>query len=264
MSEEQDHVSAEAVAARVTAEIEKVGAIYAGFMHEISLRLAGVEAALIRIAEGSENESTFLDAEFCFLQLRMICEDIALAALVAHNELPEANSKALLKSWNADVIFDRLAGVNEHCYPVPQKVVALESGEKQLQPIEAPYLTRTNLKKVYHACGENLHRGILLHVLEGKRRAYDIQLLREWVESILQLLEQHVVLLPDLNAGLIVRMSDEHGEVSCSRMVGLEGDSFVVSSGKDVTDAGTAQEISAQSDVSSETKDSTAARSPSS
>ena len=209
-------------------DIHKVGAIYAGFMHEVKLRLASINAALNRIAEAGETETAFLDAELCYLQLRMCCEVIALAALVAHSEMPEANTKALLKSWNADLIFDRLTGVNEHCYPVPLKTVALPSGEKQLQRIEGPYLTRGDLKSVYHSCGENLHRGVLLQVLEGKRRSYDIQPIRDWFESIRQLLEQHAVLLPDLNAAILIQMSGENGDVKCSRLVGLHGDRFVV------------------------------------
>lgn len=209
-------------------DIHKVGAIYAGFMHELKVRLGCIDAALKRIAEAGESETAFLDAEFCYLQLRMMCEVIALSALVAHNELPEANTKALLKNWNADSIFDRLSAVNVHCYPVPLKTVTLPSGEKQLQRREAPYLTRADLKSMYHACGENLHRGVLEHVINGRRRAYDIQPIRDWFASILHLLEQHAVLLPEQNAALLVQMADEHGEVRCSRLVGLHGDSFVV------------------------------------
>jgi hypothetical protein len=214
--------------ASASLDIAKVGAIYAGFMHEVKLRLASIDAALQNIAANGESETAFLNAEWCFLQLRMICEVIALAALVAHNEMSDANTKSLLKSWNADLIFDRLSAVNEHCYPRPLKTVTLPSGEKQLQPIDAPYLTRSDLKAVYHSCGENLHRGVLLQVLAGKRRAYDIQPIREWFESICRLLDQHAVLLPELNAALLIKMSDEHGEVSCSRLEGLHGDSFVV------------------------------------
>lgn len=219
-------------------DIHHVGAIYAGFMHEVKLRLGSIDAALHRIAEAGESETAFLDAESCYLQLRMTCEIIALSALIAHNELPEANTKALLKNWNADSIFDRLSAVNVHCYPVPLKTVTLDSGEKQLQRIEAPHLTRADLKKMYHACGENLHRGVLEHVIEGRRRAYDIQPIRDWYESILQLLDQHAVLLPELNAALLIQMSDEKGEVSCSRLVGLHGDSFVVGDEGDATEKG--------------------------
>lgn len=209
-------------------DIHKVGAIYAGFMHELKLRLGRIEAALHRLAEAGDSETAFLDAETCYLQLRMTCEILALSALVAHNELPEANTNALLKNWNADSIFDRLSAVNAHCYPVPLKTVTLDLGGRQLQRIEAPYLTRGDLKKMYHACGENLHRGVLGHVIEGRRKAYDIQPIRNWFEAILQLLEQHAVLLPDINSALLVQMSNEVGEVQCSRLVGLHGDSFVV------------------------------------
>jgi hypothetical protein len=242
------------------AKVERIGAIYAGFMHEIKLRLVSIESTLGIIADAAAEETAFLYAEFCYLQLRMICELIALAALVAHNELPEANKKKLLKDWNADSIFDRLSAVNEHCYPVPLKTVQLPSGHKHLQRIQEPYLTRADLKDAYHACGSNLHRGILLHVLDGRRRAYDIQPLRERLASIVQLLEQHAVLLPEANAALLVRMSGEGGEVSCSRLVGLHGESFVV--GKDDPDpVEDDHPIAADDDIIAETDASTTSRS---
>lgn len=209
-------------------DLNRIGAIYSGFMHEIKLRLAAIDAALQRIAEAGESETAFLDAEFCYLQLRMICEIIALSALIAHNELQEANTKVLLKDWNADSIFNRLSAVNADCYPLPLKTVVLPSGEKHLERIEAPYLTRAELKKTYHACGQNLHRGMLAHVLSGKRRAYDIEPIRGWFASIGQLLDQHAVLLPELNAALLIQMEDEGGNVRCSRLQGLHGDRFVV------------------------------------
>ena len=204
--------------------IERIGEIYSGFMHELKIRLTAVDSALQRLAEDGDREADFLQAEYCYLQLRMICEIIALSALVAHNELAEANSKALLKSWNADLIFDRLSAVNAHCYPVPLKIVLLESGAKQLQRIGANYLTRADLKTVYHSCSENLHRGALKSAMEGKRRAYDVSPIRDWFGSVVQLLDQHAVLLPELNAALLIQMSDEKGEIRCSRLVGMHGD----------------------------------------
>lgn len=50
-------------------DIHKVGAIYAGFMHELKLRLGRIEAALHRLAEAGESETAFLDAEYCPLEL---------------------------------------------------------------------------------------------------------------------------------------------------------------------------------------------------
>lgn len=209
-------------------DLHEVGAIYSGFMDEAKIRLKGVETALTRIGEAGHSEGAFLDAEFCYLQLRMTCEIIALAALVAHNELPEAKTQVMLGKWNADDIFDRLSKVNRHCFPVPLKEGTTESGHRHLEPLENPPLTRRGLKRLYHGCGANLHRGVLKHVYGGKRRTYDIAQIREWAWSIHRLLDLHAVMLPKLNAVLLVQMSDERGAVQCSRLQGINGDRFNV------------------------------------
>lgn len=197
-------------------------------MEEIKTRLKAVEVALRRIRELKGTGNGFLHAEFCYLQIRMICELIALAVLTAHNEVPEANTNALLERWNADDIFDRLTKLNPHCYPSPIQE-AQSSGPQGLhfEDRQGDYLKRSDLKRTYHACGEHLHRGVLRHVYEGRAKTYDPGQINRWASAIHRLLETHAVLLPDMNTVLFVNMADADGRVHCF-LARAEGDTGYV------------------------------------
>jgi hypothetical protein len=47
-------------------------------------------------------------AEFCYLQLRKICELIALGCLIAHGDVKLVHTAKLLNEWNADRIISVL------------------------------------------------------------------------------------------------------------------------------------------------------------
>lgn len=57
-------------------------------------------------------------AEFAFLQLRYICELVALSSLAAHCSI--GIGSRLSKVWNAAEAFALLEHVNPHCFPAGQ------------------------------------------------------------------------------------------------------------------------------------------------
>lgn len=208
---------------------EDVGGIYAAFMEEIKTRLKAIERALRKIHDLRGRGDGFLYAESCFLQIRMICELIALAVLTAHNEVPEANTSKMLSRWNADEIFDRLMKLNPHCYPSPIREAAKRGAEAlHFEDREGDYLKREELKSVYHTCGDYLHKGALKHVYDRKVKTYNPDHINRWAAAIHRLLETHAVLLPDLNTVLLVNMAGPDGKVQCFLARGLEGDQFSV------------------------------------
>ena len=79
--------------------------LYAGMMEEIKLRISSIEYA----TSGLLHFHPVIIREFAYLQLRMICELIALGCLVAHGDVPATKSKMLSKVWQADEILKRLA-----------------------------------------------------------------------------------------------------------------------------------------------------------
>ena len=76
--------------------------VYREVMETIKLRLnrsrdflEWCEASNYEIVTGG------MGVEFLYLQLRMICESIALACLIAHNDIPETKSNKIFNNWNA-------------------------------------------------------------------------------------------------------------------------------------------------------------------
>ena len=70
--------------------------LYADLMEEVKIRLSCIEIAV----SGKLFLPSKIVEEICYLQLRMLCELIALGCLTAHGDI--AKSKSLQKAWAAD------------------------------------------------------------------------------------------------------------------------------------------------------------------
>src|ERR1700689_5024190 len=57
--------------------------------------------------------------ELCYLQLRMICELIALSSLLAHGDIEAVSTRKTLTRYEADWILDRLFAIHPDFYPQP-------------------------------------------------------------------------------------------------------------------------------------------------
>lgn len=120
-------------------------------------------ASIISVLEGRTQLSEIFADEYCTLQLRLLCEIIALGCLTAHGDIPETKATRLRKQYKADRIISLLAGLHAEFYPRPVRQVppdpprtyGLEDRE------EAEYLTKRELIKLAGRCGEGLHRGTM-------------------------------------------------------------------------------------------------------
>jgi len=83
---------------------EKTRTAYADLMEEVKVRLSAIEAAL----RGELNLTPRFLEDFCYLQLRMIGELIALSCLLAHGDIPAAQQSKLQTERNADHIIKTL------------------------------------------------------------------------------------------------------------------------------------------------------------
>lgn len=135
--------------------------------------------------------------EFCYLQLRMICEVIAIACLVIHGNLkPKAD---LLKSYKADWIMSELSKLHPKFYPNP-----LENGDRtglngnpEWVDKTDGFLTKEDLQQLWSRhCGNILHRGNVKDIL-GKERPLELPKVTGWVTKIVRLLERHTIVTPD-------------------------------------------------------------------
>jgi hypothetical protein len=189
----------------VMARSSDTGRMYASFMEEIKWRVQEIDRRIALVNEKQHEFDSIFEVEFCYLQLRFVCELIALASLVAHRSY--GLSKELLEEWHADQIFYELEQINQHCFPWPVHVTRGTGGAK-FHIADAPdrELTRTELKAIYGKCGDALHRGRLMHTLTGKQKVYDPNDIIIWVRSIAGLVREHSILLPQENRAMIVSL----------------------------------------------------------
>jgi hypothetical protein len=88
----------------VTKQQHDASMLYADLLEEAKIRIASIDAAI----SGRAGLSAPLVREYSYLQLRMLCELIALGCLTAHGEIKATQAPKLQKEYAADKIIKRL------------------------------------------------------------------------------------------------------------------------------------------------------------
>ncbi|PHY17886.1 hypothetical protein CSW59_13885 [Caulobacter sp. BP25] len=164
-------------------------------------------------APASTLQPQMMDAaklEFAYLQLRMICESIALACLAAHGDIAETGTKRLQKA-DADTIIKSLDNLHSDFFPKPSKqpVERDELGVWRLTPITSGFLNKDDLLRLYGECGNVLHRGSMRKLLSGNAPLTDANNPNIWADKIWKLLEHHQIQTIDPNFQIICLMKDK-------------------------------------------------------
>jgi hypothetical protein len=145
---------------------------YLGLMEEARDRLLAMDTALERrtgLPPGAIKE-------YCFLQLRMLCELIALGCLMAHGDLQTGKLKG---KYEADKIIRGLQRLHPDFYPV-----AAIRTDKGPRLYEDGFLTKEELRKLYWRCGDVLHRGSFRAHSSKQYSVADIEEIRTWKKKI--------------------------------------------------------------------------------
>lgn len=187
--------------------------IYAALMEEIKQRSAAITTAVRAAHAGSANQNSYMHAEFAYLQLRYICELVALSSLAAHHSMGLGSK--LNKAWNAGEAFSLLEQINPHCFPRSVRNIPDSRGINNFHVVETPTIfTRSDLAKIYGGCGTALHRGTIKEIATGNRKPYNLDDLNIWHKKIMLLLEQHMILIRDPDRTLLVNFNSDHGRVA--------------------------------------------------
>ncbi len=166
--------------------------IYAKLMVEVKIRMTSIETA----CSGQTGLPGPLAREFCFLQLRMICELIALGCLTAHGDIKATQSKKWAKEYSADRILRLLEGLHPDFYPKPVRHSQLGPTSHHLQEIKDGFMTKADLSRLYQKCGDILHRGSVKRLLtENMPIQTNFPEIMSWSQKIIKLLKFHRVLL---------------------------------------------------------------------
>jgi hypothetical protein len=162
--------------------------------------------------------------ELCYLQLRMICELIALGCLLVHGDIPAARAGRIQKAYAADWIINKLTALHPSFYPVPTDQVLDETGRVASTVLIAEeYLTKEKLIKLYAECGTVLHRGTLKGILSPAPRHLDMGKVGKWATKITHLLNHHQVpLIGDRRQIWVVMNARDGGNVQWFLMERLD------------------------------------------
>lgn len=183
--------------------------LYTNLMEEAKARFACIKAAL----SGSLALPEALVRDIGFLQLRMLCELIALGCLIAHGDVRERTGN-LSKEFAADRIIQHLSKLHPDFYPHPA-IIEVDNVRHHIQLYEQnkPFLTQDELPKLYARCGEFLHRGTV-RKLASTRAPETLLVARKdfneiaiWTNKIINLLNDHRISSIDNKRHLLVIMS---------------------------------------------------------
>lgn len=169
---------------------------YAALMGELKIRIGWLQYA----AQGRTGMDGQMVREFGFLQLRMCCELVALACLVAHGDLEATKSSKFQSTGSADDIMKSLEKLNPNCFP--HAVVMTSPGPNRHhfeERPEADYMTKAEFYRLYaRECGSILHKGNLKNLLKPTSPVQkSFPELFEPAQKLLFLLGQHKIALDD-------------------------------------------------------------------
>jgi len=146
--------------------------------------------------------------ELGYLQLRMICETVALACLVVHgDDLPGMNAR-IKSAHQADFILKRLEELHPRFFPEPGTPVpdpAMPDARK-FEPSTDDYLTKSELITLYRQCGEHLHRGTYQNIGEPDETPPPFEPIRDARLRLVMLLRFHRIALIGTRDELWVHM----------------------------------------------------------
>lgn len=155
-------------------------------MKEVKVRIAAIDLALA----GDTRLPGPIVREFCYLQLRMICELIAFCCLIAHGDIEKA--KKLKKEYSAGAIMNALENLHPDFYPVPVIRTKRPNGFWHLERATLDHLKKADLITLNAKCGDVLHRGTLKKLLAGKIPVQtNFPEIVSWREKIINLLNHH-------------------------------------------------------------------------
>jgi hypothetical protein len=208
--------------AKTIADREAIGRSYCEVMEEIKRRSSVVETAINR-RTGLPGD---IAGELCYLQLRMVCELIAVGCLIAHGDIEATQTKKLRKAYEPDVIIKTLERLHPEFYPQPSKQINDDKGNfaYRVEPITSGFLTKTELIKLWAECGSFLHRGGLKALQSPTPKLFDFNQINAWYAKIVTLLGHHQIQLIDPKLQMWVLMqARQDGRVHYSLMEGREG-----------------------------------------
>ena len=168
--------------------------LYTSLMEEIKIRIHTINT----LAGGPTELMPIIVQEICFLQLRLICELIALGCLAAHGDIKATEASKFRKEYSADKILTQLQGLHSDFYPFPTRDITPPGKGGSVIQLEllkdGNFLKKFELLKLYGQTGNHLHRGSMKKLLSPStpiNSSYSE--ISKWAIKIVDLLEFHTI-----------------------------------------------------------------------
>ncbi len=198
----------------IEVDLNKLVGEYQTFIVEIFRRLDAVSESMAELLSDPLHANAWQNADFCWLQIRKICEYLALGIVLAHHR--DGDGVEDLTKWRPRDLLAEANKLSDHPTPTP---IALEKNENgnQIMPLSKPVQGKA-LSAIYGKCSELLHVGSLDRILKDQMPAYDIGQLQNWVQGFNALLRNHVLLLPKVKRAILC--VHENGNLSVTLLGG--------------------------------------------
>ena len=134
--------------------------------------------------------------ELYHLQMRMICELVAIGCLAAHDDIPEVHSKDWRSAYKADFILNKLEKLHPNFFPIPVKRI-WKGDQFLLVSDPRPTIGKAELIRIYHDCGKVLHRGNIAEIGPTRTTDKDFESIRDWPQKIGVLIDSHIIRLKE-------------------------------------------------------------------
>lgn len=190
---------------------QRMLALYRQLMIEVKARLLSINT----LTNDQRGIPSPLVYEFGVLQIRMLCEIIGLACLVAHGDLVARSKASLKKAYAPNEIFIELEKLHEDFYPVPMTPMKTQQGWHMDHYVGAPFLAKSDVANVWSRCGNVLHRGSLKKLLNANNPIqHNFSDLKDWGQRIANLLNNHRIITLDRTQAIVCQLSDGSSNVN--------------------------------------------------
>lgn len=184
---------------------------YHFIMEEVKERIAAIDS----VTTGAVRFPDKIAVEFCFLQLRMICELVALGCLVAHGDIAETQSAKYQKEYSADRILTKLEGLHPDFFPRPLGSPIQKPGGYHFPEHVGDAFTKAEFVALVGRCGDHLHRGSAKTLLNRSgRRSPTLIELATTTQRLASLLSIHATTMRHNRAAIVCLLrAAPHGAV---------------------------------------------------
>ena len=190
--------------------------LYSALMDEFKGRLSCINHA----SQGRTGFPPLVNREFIYLQVRMICEVVALSCLVAHGDISVLQPHKLGRSYSADDILERMSRLRAHFFPIPITREWLNPGAPlhkrhyQITAVDPSPLAKADLLALYGDTHRYLHRGSLKTLLAASAspaKPVDVSDLLQRAQKISDLLSHHLIAISEEQIMLCILANAETG-----------------------------------------------------